>query len=103
MTLIVNDQDAAIEFYTTAFGAEIRGDNGFEMCAGKMRWFTVGIPNDNNMTVVDDVDAFCKQAQAAGARLAPRHKTCPGADPPSFATLTEIPGTKSRPCDPNSL
>lgn len=47
MTLIVEDQQKAIDFYAKVFGTEIRGDNEFEFQGQTMRWVTIGIPGDD--------------------------------------------------------
>ncbi len=94
MTLIVSDQDRAVDFYAKAFGTEIRGDNEFEMGGEMHRFVTVGIPGDDleialtppmpgpegklpavgeaNMTVVEvaDADAAAAQVAAAGGQIA---------------------------------
>ena len=90
ITVIVKDQDAAKDFYTQAFDLAVTMDSEFEMGDATMRWLTVGpeggawniaitLPmampgrdpppvGDANMTVLitDDVDAVCKQVEAAG-------------------------------------
>lgn len=94
ITLIVDDQDAAAEFYGNAFGAEIRTDQEFDFQGQTMRWLTMGLPGDGlewavqvpmpgpdgttavagdgPMLVLEvaDVDAVCEAAQAAGGTLA---------------------------------
>ncbi len=94
ITLIVADQDRAIDFYGKVFGTEVRGDQEFEMGGDAMRWVTVGIPGDdleisiqtpmamegqplptagdNNMTVVEvaDVDAVTRAFRDAGGSVA---------------------------------
>lgn len=47
MTIIVDDQDKAIDFYNKVFGTEIRGDNEFEFDGKTTRWVTIGIPGDD--------------------------------------------------------
>ncbi len=93
MTLIVQDQEAAIDFYAKTFGTEIRGDNEFEMGDEKVRWVTIGIPGDDleiaitlpmpgpdgqvptagdaNMSVVDvdDVDGLCETVTQHGGTV----------------------------------
>lgn len=93
MTIIVEDQDAAIRFYAKAFGTELRSDDAFSFEGETMRWVTIGIPGDdleiavtlpmpgpegrmpiagdNNMTVVDvtDVDAVCDAVADAGGSV----------------------------------
>ncbi len=42
ITVLVLDQDAAIEFYTRKLGFELREDKSF----GESRWFTISLPKN---------------------------------------------------------
>jgi catechol 2,3-dioxygenase-like lactoylglutathione lyase family enzyme len=71
----VNDQDEALEFYTTKLGFELRAD----VTVGDYRWLTVGLPGQPDMFVnlqlpgppLDDESAgFIKRMMAKGAMSA---------------------------------
>jgi catechol 2,3-dioxygenase-like lactoylglutathione lyase family enzyme len=47
VTLLVLDQDAAIEFYTSKLGFELLEDKAF----GESRWITVALPNHRDVTL----------------------------------------------------
>ena len=44
VTLVVDDQDEALAFYTETLGFEKRSDETFEMAGETGRWLTVGLP-----------------------------------------------------------
>ena len=46
-TVLVLDQDAAIEFYTRKLGFELREDKSF----GESRWFTISLPKNSDLTL----------------------------------------------------
>ena len=71
----VNDQDEALEFYTTKLGFELRAD----VTVGDYRWLTVGLPGQPDMLVnlqlpgppLDDESAgFIKRMMAKGSMSA---------------------------------
>jgi catechol 2,3-dioxygenase-like lactoylglutathione lyase family enzyme len=47
ISLLVLDQDAAIEFYTNKLGFELREDKPF----GESRWVTIGLPNHQGLAL----------------------------------------------------
>ena len=47
ITVLVLDQDAAIEFYTRKLGFELREDKSF----GESRWFTISLPKNSDLTL----------------------------------------------------
>jgi len=47
LTLVVDDVDEALEFYTDALGFEVRADETFEMDGETGRWVTVAVPGDD--------------------------------------------------------
>ena len=47
ITVLVLDQDAAIEFYTRKLGLELREDKSF----GESRWFTISLPKNSDLTL----------------------------------------------------
>lgn len=47
VTLVVDDVDEAIEFYTGTLGFEVRMDEDFEMEGAAGRWVTVGLPGQD--------------------------------------------------------
>ena len=47
ISVLVLDQDAAIEFYTRKLGFELREDNSF----GESRWVTISLPNNSDLTL----------------------------------------------------
>jgi predicted enzyme related to lactoylglutathione lyase len=47
VTLVVDDVDEAIEFYTGTLGFEVRMDSEFEMEGASGRWVTVGLPGQD--------------------------------------------------------
>jgi catechol 2,3-dioxygenase-like lactoylglutathione lyase family enzyme len=46
ITVLVLDQDAAIEFYTRKLGFELREDKSF----AESRWFTISLPKNSDLT-----------------------------------------------------
>lgn len=93
VTVIISDQEKALDFYRRAFGVEVRMDQEFDFMGQTMRWLTVGIPGDdlewslmppvpgpdgrmppvgdNNMTVLEtaDCDAATNAVRNAGGRV----------------------------------
>lgn len=93
VTLIVRDQQGALDFYRRAFGVEVRADAEFDLEGHAMRWLTVGIPGDdlewslmppvpgpdgrtppvgdNNMTVLEvtDCDTATDAVRGAGGTV----------------------------------
>lgn len=53
VTLLVLDQDAAIEFYTGKLGFELLEDKAF----GESRWVTVALPNHRDVTLALELAA----------------------------------------------
>jgi len=47
ITVLVLDQDAAIEFYTRKLGFELREDKPF----GESRWVTISLPKNSSLTL----------------------------------------------------
>lgn len=47
VTLVVDDLDEALTFYTEQLGFEKRSDDAFELGAETGRWVTVGLPDDD--------------------------------------------------------
>jgi len=47
ISVLVLDQDAAIEFYTRKLGFELREDKPF----GEGRWVTISLPNNGDLTL----------------------------------------------------
>jgi len=47
ITVLVLDQDAAIEFYTRKLGFELREDKPF----GESRWVTISLPKNGDLTL----------------------------------------------------
>lgn len=47
ITVLVLDQDAAIEFYTPKLGFELREEKPF----GETRWVTISLPEDGDLTI----------------------------------------------------
>lgn len=47
ITVLVLDQDAAIEFYTRKLGFELREDKPF----GESRWVTISLPKNSDLTL----------------------------------------------------
>jgi catechol 2,3-dioxygenase-like lactoylglutathione lyase family enzyme len=47
VTLLVLDQDAAVEFYTSKLGFDLLEDKAF----GESRWVTVALPNHRDVTL----------------------------------------------------
>lgn len=45
--VVVEDREAAVEFYTETLGFEVRTDQEFEMEGATSRWVTVGVPGDS--------------------------------------------------------
>jgi predicted enzyme related to lactoylglutathione lyase len=48
ITILVEDYDTAIEFYTEKMGFKVTADNVF----GSFRWVTVALPNQQNIGIV---------------------------------------------------
>src|SRR5580765_1745774 len=53
VTLLVLDQDAAIEFYTSKLGFELLEDKAF----GESRWVTMALPNHRDVTLAFELAA----------------------------------------------
>ncbi len=47
VSVLVHDQDAAIEFYTQRHGFELREDKSF----GESRWVTISLPKNHDLTL----------------------------------------------------
>lgn len=47
VTLVVDDVDEALAFYTETLGFEVRTDETFEMDGETGRWLTVGVPGQD--------------------------------------------------------
>jgi catechol 2,3-dioxygenase-like lactoylglutathione lyase family enzyme len=47
VSMLVLDQDAAIEFYTRKLGFDVLGDKPF----GESRWVTISLPKDGDLTL----------------------------------------------------
>ena len=47
VTVVVDDQDEALDFYTDVLGFEVRTDDEFEMDGVTGRWLTVGLPGQD--------------------------------------------------------
>jgi predicted enzyme related to lactoylglutathione lyase len=47
VTVVVDDQDEALDFYTGTLGFEPRMDEAFEMDGQTGRWLTVGVPGQD--------------------------------------------------------
>jgi predicted enzyme related to lactoylglutathione lyase len=47
VSLVVDDVDEAIEFYTQTLGFEVKTDGEFEMDGRTGRWVTVGVPGQD--------------------------------------------------------
>lgn len=55
--IVVDDQDAALEFYTETLGFEVRMDETFEMDDHMGRWLTVALPDGDvefSLTLADE-------------------------------------------------
>ena len=57
VTVVVEDLDEAIEFYTDTLGFELRSDDEFEFEGETGRWVTIGLPDQ-------DVDVTFAEADA---------------------------------------
>ena len=65
ITILVLDQDAAIDFYTNKLGFELVEDKSF----GEVRWVTIALPNQRDITIavelattMEDKDRVGRQA-----------------------------------------
>lgn len=59
VTLVVDDQEEAKQFYTETLGFEERMDDSFEMDGEEGRWLTVGVPGqDLQIALVTPYDPY---------------------------------------------
>jgi predicted enzyme related to lactoylglutathione lyase len=66
--VVVEDVEAAIEFYTGTLGFEVRTDQAFEMEGATGRWVTVGVPGDGvQLTLMAADEPYYDEASRAFA------------------------------------
>jgi catechol 2,3-dioxygenase-like lactoylglutathione lyase family enzyme len=61
-SLLVLDQDAAIEFYTNKLGFQLLEDKPF----GESRWVTIGLPNQQDLTLALEVATAAEDEALVG-------------------------------------
>lgn len=72
VTLVVDDQDEALAFYTETLGFEVREDETFELGGATGRWLTVALPGqDLEISLVTPDEPYYDES--ARENLAARH------------------------------
>ncbi len=63
VTLVVDDQDEALAFYTETLGFEKRSDEGFELEGETGRWLTVGLPGQELEIALVEITPYDAETQ----------------------------------------